>query len=231
MPTTYKNEPHSAKPPPRRRIAGERSRPSTAEATAPTTKRDQRAKPAPTPRPSAGQGDATLTAAGSGPRWWLWVVAALLLVALLVEATLLVRARLDANARDDRAQALQSALRSAPASAEKAAVALLSYDHAKIDDNIAATTPLLTKKYAADYTKTMESVVAPPAKETKAVVTAEVLSSGVVDVGAERTDVLVFVNQTTESAGSKEPVTALNRAVLTMVKQDGAWVVSDLKGL
>lgn len=159
------------------------------------------------------------------------VVASLLLVAVVAEAVLLVRGQLEARAEQQRAEALDSALTDAPARAEKAAAALLSYSHTSIDEDISRATPFLTADYSEDYESTMRDVVAGPAKQTKATVTAEVLSTAVVDAGSERTDVLVFVNQETESTNSDEPRTALNRAILTMVKRDGAWVVSNLKGL
>lgn len=233
MPTTYKRPAGQDRPgkggPPRRRIAGER-RPTSA---APTGAKGKVAKPKKKVTGTSGStGSPKKTAeAAERPSRLLLVLAAVLVVAVAFEAVLLVRGELRIREQQQRAEEMDGALTAAPARAEKAANALLSYSHDSIDADIERTTPFLTPDYADKYTSTMRDVVADPAAQTEATVKAEVLSTGVVDAGPERTDVLVFVNQTTESTTADEPQTALNRAILTMVQRDGAWVVSDLKGL
>jgi Mce-associated membrane protein len=241
MPTTYRSPARdSSRRTARRRIAGERKpregSPARSSQAQSSQAQSSQAKKAPvrlrkpTRRPTERlQRDPRSEA--DRPSRWMLVVASLLLVAVVAEAVLLVRGQLEARAEQQRAEALGSALTDAPARAEKAAAALLSYSHTSIEEDISRTTPFLTADYSEDYESTMRDVVAGPAKQTKATVTAEVLSTAVVDAGPERTDVLVFVNQETESTNSDEPRTALNRAILTMVKRDGAWVVSNLKGL
>lgn len=231
MPTTYKSPARdSSRRTARRRIAGERKPREVSPAKASPAKKAPLRLRKPTRRPpERPQRDSRSEA--ERPSRWMLVVASLLLVAVVAEAVLLVRGQLEARAEQQRAEALDSALTDAPARAEKAAAALLSYSHTSIDKDISRTTPFLTADYSEDYESTMRDVVAGPAKQTKATVTAEVLSTAVLDAGSERTDVLVFVNQETESTNSDQPRTALNRAILTMVKRDGAWVVSNLKGL
>ena len=65
--------------------------------------------------------------------------------------------------------------------------------------------------------------------QRKAHVEASVRASGVTAAGADRVEVLLFVNQTTTStANSGEPQTALNRVIFSMVRQGDTWRVDDI---
>lgn len=131
-----------------------------------------------------------------------------------------------------RAADYQEALDRAPAAAERAAVAVLSYDHESLEADRDAAAKFLTSGYRSDYLDTFE-LVQQNAPELKAKVEAQVLaSSAMVQTGERspnRVPVLLFVNQTTVNAArSEEPAVALNRVRFDMVKVDGTWLVDGI---
>ena len=132
-----------------------------------------------------------------------------------------------------RAVAYEDALDQAPSAAERAAVAVLSYDHESLTADRNAAAKFLTEDYRADYVDTFNSLVTDNAEKTKAKVSAEVLASSAMPQGGDAGDgavpVLLFVDQTTVStANSGEPTTALNRVRFDMVKVDGSWLVDGI---
>ena len=64
--------------------------------------------------------------------------------------------------------------------------------------------------------------------QTKTVVTASVLGSGVMDASAGRVRVLVYVNQVSSRPG-RDPQIFQNRVAMTMEKDGSRWLVDDLK--
>lgn len=133
--------------------------------------------------------------------------------------------------QDQRAERYQEALDTAPAAAENAAAAVLSYDHRSLDADRDAAAQFLTDGYREDYVDTFDKLVAESATETKATVEAQVLASAPMNSATDRPDrvpVLVFVNQTTTSSASTEPRVALNRVQLDMVEVDGTWLVDGI---
>jgi hypothetical protein len=91
----------------------------------------------------------------------------------------------------------------------------------------------LTPAYRKEYVKTFSLLTDGPngtpggAEKTKAVVTADVLSSGIVDANSNTVRVLVFVNQTSVK-GTSAPAIFQNRVVATMVRSGDSWLVSDI---
>ena len=165
------------------------------------------------------------------PTWVLAVLAGLLVVALALDGFVVWRELSQRQAEEESARALHSALIEAPSVAERAAQALLSYRYDTFDRDIAQARQYLSDEYRPQYVASIRDVVSTPAQEIGAVVEAEVLNSGVVEASGERSDVLVFVDQTTTSASDTQPRTALNRVVLTMVQRDGRWVVDEIRAL
>jgi Mce-associated membrane protein len=224
--------------PARRRIAGERrpTRPDevdgVAEPEAPATEDHPVDAPAtgteeppPPPPPSAGR---TTRPRGSGPSWL--VIAVLGVVALALVATAAVLGLGTWNVREVREQdAVAEATRSAPAAAERASAAILSYGYQSLDADEKSAERYMTAKYKKRYADTFDRLVRPNAAKVKAKVDAEVKASGVAHADAHRVDVLLYVNQTTTStANGGEPQVALNRVQLSMVEVDGTWLVDDI---
>lgn len=244
--------------PARRRIAGERARqtgPAPVEQDTaaqripaeeiPAESSEAPAEPAETtpaettPAETTAAPAAAPTAGGAGgrfvllrtapPRWVLAVVAGLLVVALALDAFVVWRELSHRQAREDAERALHSATIQAPSVAEKAAESVLSFRHDTVQKDIAEARRFLSEEYAPSYISSIRDVVSDPASDIQAQVKAEVLASGVVEASGQRSDVLLFVDQTTTSSAKAEPTTALNRVVFTMVRRDGGWVVHEIK--
>lgn len=236
-------------PRPRRRIAGERkgqrSVPATETdepaaaaaplATGPTAAvGPKKARPASAPRPPAQPaGDETRTEVRPVPWPVLAGLAALAAVLLVLAAGPFVAGMgwqdyQQVSEQDD----VDSARRTAPAVAERAAAAILAYDYKSLESDRNAAAQFMTPEYRKQYTDTFDALVLEQAPKQKAHVEASVRASGVTAAGTERVEVLLFVNQTTTStANSGEPQTALNRVVFSMVRQGDTWRVDDISPL
>lgn len=236
-------------PRPRRRIAGERKGQRTVPGTPPDepTAAAPRSAPtsAPTSAPSAPAPPPTGSATAAPPPpageesrselapvpWPVMAGLALLAVVLLVLA---VGPFVDGmgwkDYREVSAQSeVDSARRTAPAIAEQAATAILAYDYKSLESDRDAAAQFMTPEYRKQYLDTFDGLVMKTAVERKAHVEASVRASGVTAAGADRVEVLLFVNQTTTStANSGEPQTALNRVMFSMVREDGTWRVDDI---
>ncbi|KQT93708.1 hypothetical protein ASG49_01615 [Marmoricola sp. Leaf446] len=213
--------------------------------TTPAPVTDRTSEPAPAPRgprrPARRRGTAATTAAeprrsrvpgflaAPARSTAVLVVLALLAVAAVTAAVLVgLRVQDAAVAQDARAEA--------PASAERAAAAMLSYDYRTLPEDRQRASRYLTggfkKQYLDNFTllEKQPDGTAGPAVQSKAVVKASVESSGVVDISSSgRTArVLVFVNQVSEKEGA-DPQIFQNRVQMTMQDVDGRWLVSNLR--
>lgn len=160
----------------------------------------------------------------------------LVLAALLVAVLALAGASvwLAGEVRDEARVA--DARDQATVAAEQAAEAILSYDYEDLATDRKRAEGYLTGDFRAEYARNFqllseqEDGTPGAAVQTKAVVQAQAVGSGVVDVDPDgRTArVLVFVNQTSEKEG-QEPQVFLNRVAMTMQERDGRWLVSDLR--
>jgi Mce-associated membrane protein len=180
------------------------------------------AEAAPEVEPEA-EGEEPEAAARRGVPWLVLAVLGVVTVLLAGAATYLFLAA-------QRAEARQDALEQAPQAAERAAAAVLSYDHETIEADIKAAAKFLSGDYRKDYVDTME-MVSEQAAKTKATVEAEVLASAAMTTGGEdakKVSVLLYVNQTTTSSVNSEPSVALNRVRLDMVEVDGSWLVAGI---
>ncbi len=132
-----------------------------------------------------------------------------------------------------RAEDYKDALNRAPAAAESAASAVLSYHYDSLDADRDAAAKYLSKGYRKDYVGTFDKLVSDTATQTKAKVDAQVLASSAMVGGGQRdpdkVPVLLFVNQTrTSTANSGKPSVFLNRVRFDMVKVDGTWLVDGI---
>lgn len=130
-----------------------------------------------------------------------------------------------------QAEQYQEALDTAPAAAESAAAAVLSYDYRSLEADRDAAAKFLSDGYRQEYVDTFDKLVVESATQTKAAVEAQVLASAAMNSGerdASKVPVLLFVNQTTSSAASADPSVALNRVRLDMVEVNGTWLVDGI---
>jgi Mce-associated membrane protein len=151
-------------------------------------------------------------------------------VLLLVYSGLLLMGWLGNDGLEDvaRAEDEASAARTAQASAERAAEAVLAYDYRSLDADRDAATRFMTDEYAEQYVATFDTAVAEAAARTQAQVAVEVQGSAVITAGTDEAKVLLFVDQTTLRSDSDQPRQSLNRAEFQMVREGDSWVVADI---
>lgn len=150
-------------------------------------------------------------------------LAVLVAGAAAVTGVLAYRVALDDQSRTARAEALDAANSHAPV--------ILSYDYRSLEEGFAAAEDLLTGDFKASYAETTSSVVAPSAKQYKAVVEANVVAAAVVSATPQRVVTLLFVNQATTSTRIEGTKLDLNRVVMTLEKVGDRWLVSDVDAL
>ncbi len=244
----------SERRPPRRRVAGERARarlqappaaeqhapeqppqeqPVTAQQAASEPAVDPSPEPWPEPTPSEPPDPARAdTGPAEAPRWPLVVGAVLALVLLVAAGTAGVLAyRLQQADPNNPPDGLASTRSGAVAAARAHAQQILSYDHRTLDADFARAEKALTGTFKAEYAKTTDTVVRPSAQQYKVVVKAEVTAASVVRASEDRVVVLLYVDQTTTSTRLDGPKVDLNRVRMTLVEDDGNWLVSELAAL
>ena len=236
--------------PPRRRVAGERSRlrrADPAEEQAPATAPPTTTPPTPTPTPTTEDAPAPDPSGRPSSRRpppppdggeptrprWLYLVAGGLAVIALVAAVIagVLAVRLAQADPNDPPDSLSKTRGDALAAARSHAQEILSYDHRTLDADFAKAEAALTGKFKKDYARTTSTVVRPSAEQYKVVVKAEVTAASVVRAADDRVVALLFVDQTTTSTRLEGPKVDLNRVRMTLVEQDGKWLVSELDAL
>jgi Mce-associated membrane protein len=188
---------------------------------------DTEAPPAPARRRgSRGVSTGVLAALGALNLLTLGLVAVLTLAVLVATAITGVKVHQEGNIIDARDEA--------PAAAERAAKAVLSYDYRTLPADRKRASAYLTsdfrKKYLENFTLLEKQKDGTPgaAVQTKTVVTSSVLGSGVMDDDDGVVRVLVYVNQTSTRPG-RDPQIFQNRVAMTMEHVGNRWLVDDLK--
>jgi len=224
--------------PPRRRVAGERARarlqpPNEERESAPERVVGATLPPPPSrtmpERPQPAEPD---SGPARAPRWPLVVAGVLALVLLVAAGTAAVLVyRLQNADPNNPPDGLASTRSDALAAARAHAQAILSYDHRTLDADFARAEKVLTGTFKGEYGRTTDTVVRPSAEQYKVVVQAEVTAASVVRASENRVVVLLFVDQTTTSTRLEGPKVDLNRVRMTLVENDGNWLVSELSAL
>ncbi|MCW2502334.1 MAG: molecular chaperone DnaJ [Actinomycetia bacterium] len=153
-------------------------------------------------------------------RWF--AVAAIVLVAAVAGG--------GAIQADQRAAEAATARREGLAAAVSAATVILSYDHTRMDADIAAATARTTGKFRAEYRETSKAV-APVAEQYQAVVSATVTASAVVSASPDQVVTLLFVDQSTRSTRITGTKVDQARVRMTMSRDAGKWLVSRVEAL
>ena len=115
----------------------------------------------------------------------------------------------------------------AQAAAERAATTILAYDYRHLDEDQKAAGALMTPAYQKKY-DALFSQIKENAPDVKAIVTVEVVASGIVRSEADRVQVLVFVNRPTLRADKTDPTIFRDQVVMTMEKSGDDWLVDDM---
>lgn len=154
------------------------------------------------------------------------IVASVLAISMIV-VTVALGLHLHKRVDDSNAASDASAV------AERALTAVLSFNYLHMDADRNRAVQFLTPAYAKQYVKTFSLLTQGPngtpggAEKTQAVVTASVLTTGVVDSNSNTVRVLVFVNQSSVK-GSSPAAIFQNRVVATMVRSGDSWLISDI---
>ncbi|TDC87727.1 serine/threonine-protein kinase [Actinomadura sp. 7K507] len=164
-------------------------------------------------------------------------VAAAVLAPLLALAVGGTAWALLSDGSDDPARA--SAAAAAPPAAAVEAVepaaraieAVLSFDHASLDENVAAAHRVSTPRYGADYDRQLATrEYREELKDKKGSVTADVADSAVVAASPGKVTVLSYVRRTVR-AEDADPSRLQDPMRATLVKQGNGWLLDSLYSL
>jgi Mce-associated membrane protein len=148
-----------------------------------------------------------------------WLLAAL---AVLVALALAAAGYLYSQPSDD---SIDEATTEAQSAAEHAVTTILAYDYRHLDADQKAADELMTASYQKKYDP-LFSQIAANAPDLKAIVTVQVVASGVVRSGEDRVQVLLFVNRPTTRADGNQLYR--DQVVMTMERSEGDWLVDNM---
>lgn len=124
---------------------------------------------------------------------------------------------------------IESARGAASAAAEEKVTALLSYDYRTIQNDQGDRGAMVTGQFKDDYASLIADIVGPAASQQQLTTRSSVVSSSVVGTdGTDQVTLLMFLNQTTQSAAKPDPTLSGSRIRVTMQEVDGNWLVSEL---
>jgi Mce-associated membrane protein len=123
-------------------------------------------------------------------------------------------------------QTNDAAEKSAIKAASDGTVAILSYAPESLDKDFATAKSKLTGDFLSYYTQFTEQIVTPAAKQKSVKTTASVVRAAVSELNPDSAVVLVFINQTTQSADRPDASFTNSSVRVTLKKVDGAWLIS-----
>jgi Mce-associated membrane protein len=159
---------------------------------------------------------------GTGARahWIAVTLAAALIVAAALTSWMYLKVY-----QPDRAMG-DAAAQSAVKAASDGTTALLSYSPESLDKDFATAKSKLTGSFLSYYTQFTEQIVAPAAKKKSVKTQASVVRAALSEIHPDSAVVLVFINQTTQSA-DRPDASFINSAVrVTVQKINGGWLIS-----
>ncbi|NKY53178.1 h domain protein [Nocardia vermiculata] len=112
--------------------------------------------------------------------------------------------------------------------ARRTVQAMFSYDYHTVDKELPKSADNLTPEFRKDYLKLVNEVIAKGAKEKELTVKANTQASGVVTVDRSHAVVLVYLNQITTGKDSPQGAVTPSRVRVSMDKQDGRWLASEV---
>ncbi|MEO3819030.1 hypothetical protein [Plantactinospora sp. B24E8] len=124
-----------------------------------------------------------------------------------------------------RAQARDTAVRQALATATPAAKAIFSYDYRNFDASVTNGQTFVTAPFADEYAETTAALRSTAVSE-QAVVLAEVSASGVIQADPERVELLLYLNQYRRNVNTDGEKVDQNRVVLELRRVDAEWKVA-----
>lgn len=125
-------------------------------------------------------------------------------------------------------QQAESAAAASVAAATDTTIAILAYQSDTVDRDLHAATDRLTGTFRDQYTKLIDEVVIPGAKEKRVSASVTIPAAASVSAGENRAEVLVFVNQETKF-GDDTPSNSVSSVKVTLQKEDDRWLVSQFE--
>lgn len=150
----------------------------------------------------------------------LFVSAAVLLVAALAVSFTGFKYWSDQQAEHARAESVDAA--------QTTVTAMFTYDFNNVDTELPKSADNLTPDFRKDYLKLVNEVIAKGAKEKQLTVKASSQAAGVVSADRSHAVVLVYLNQITTSKDSPQGAITPSRVRVTMDRQDGRWLTSQV---
>jgi Mce-associated membrane protein len=166
-----------------------------------------------------GPGDA-----GPGGRRLIWATAVVAVLALASAALLVIF-----MVKDSRDVAVAKARVGALAAAKTEMATLLTYNYQTLDSDIAKAEAGMSKSFRVDYAHTATASLTPLAKKEHSVTTATIVAAAVSAATPNSAQVLVYADQTVENK-LLNATSRLDTSIVavSMVKQDGRWVINEL---
>ena len=127
--------------------------------------------------------------------------------------------------QDSSGRAAQLAATESVAVARDTTAAILSYQADTAERDLNAARDRLTGSFLDEYTKLINEVVIPGAKEKKISAVATVPAGGSVSATPDQAVALVFIDQTVTVGGSA-PTNTASSVRVTLDRVDGRWLVS-----
>lgn len=127
--------------------------------------------------------------------------------------------------QDSGRRAAESAAAQSVAAARDTTTAILSYNAESADRELNAARDRLTGSFLDDYTKLINDVVIPGAKEKKVSAAAKVPAASSVSATADHAVALVFVDQVT-TIGTDAPTSTASSVRVILDKVGNRWLVS-----
>ncbi|RUP31445.1 MULTISPECIES: hypothetical protein [Mycolicibacterium] len=146
-------------------------------------------------------------------------------LALAVAAMLLAVAAGYFKWQDDSVRLAQAAATESVRAAGDGTVAMLSYRPETVDTELKSAADRLTGSFRGEYTKLVDTVVAPGAKQKHISAVATVPDAASVSATENHAVVLVFVNQTT-TIGADAPTASTSTVRVTLDKVHDRWLIS-----
>jgi Mce-associated membrane protein len=199
-------------------------------------KRPAKAAKSVTPAPVPGPQPVIAAESGAGARTTPWLSLSVGLAVVMVVVLVVVTALLSSHNHHDKTVAASSYLLGTSAkAAETAAVAevkaTLTYDYKTLDADFARAEKGLTPGFRSSYVHTTETSVRPLASKYHAISAASVAASGVSEASLNDATVLLFVDQTVQNTQLPHPRLDRSRIRVSMVRQNGQWLVNHLTPL
>ncbi len=125
-------------------------------------------------------------------------------------------------------EALDSARTEALSAARGYAKDLSTYNYNNLNGNFAAVTANSHGQFAQQY-KQVSASLTELIKQNQAVSDGSVLSAGIVDADANHAVVALFVDQKITNTSNPQPRIDRNRMQMTLVHDNGRWLIDDIK--